>query len=312
MAINKLPEFAKDGQKNTDDLVLTDGFPVLKKPARQWFNWLFNTLTAKINEIIDADFVARNEIVNNLTTADATKPLSAAQGEVLQDSKLGKTENAVSSSKLETVRTVSFSGAATGSFNFDGSGNSSCVLALANSGVVASTYGAALKIPVLTVNAKGLITGVSEQNIPIVDDLTTNDSTKPISARQAKLLQDNKLDKTALNNTLTSTSIEQALTAAQGKVLLGMFASSHTQNGYQKIANPLDPSKPLIIQWGKPGIINSGTTINFPIAFPSQVFIVIASDHQGNAVIGTSDWTLTNFKSRSGGPIAYNWFAIGN
>ena len=114
-----------------------------------------------------------------------------------------------------------------------------------------------------------------------------------------------------LNNTLTSTSTTEALTAAQGKVLLEMFASSHTQNGYQKIANPLDPSKPLIIQWGKPGVINSGTTINFPIAFPSQVFIVIASDYQGNAVIGTSDWTLTNFKSRSGAAIAYNWFAVG-
>ena len=145
----------------------------------------------------------------------------------------------------------------------------------------------------------------------IADDLTTSDATKVASANTVKTLQDNKLDKTALNNTLTSTSIEQALTAAQGKVLLGMFASSHTQNGYQKIANPLDPSKPLIIQWGKPGIINSGTTINFPIAFPSQVFIVIASDYQGNAVIGTSDWTLTNFKSRSGSAIAYNWFAVG-
>ena len=53
MAINKLPEFAKDGQKNTDDLVLTDGFPVLKKPARQWFNWLFNILSLKTNEVID-------------------------------------------------------------------------------------------------------------------------------------------------------------------------------------------------------------------------------------------------------------------
>ncbi len=113
MAINKLPEFAKDGQKNTDDLVLTDGFPVLKKPARQWFNWLFNTLTAKINEIIDADFVARNEIVNNLTTADATKPLSAAQGKVLQDNKLGKTENAVSTTKLNTARKIN-------GVNFDG------------------------------------------------------------------------------------------------------------------------------------------------------------------------------------------------
>ena len=158
----------------------------------------------------------------------------------------------------------------------------------------------------------------------IVDNLTTDDTEKVASARTVKELQDNKLEATdlkdastsqkgivKLNDTLTSTSTTEALTAAQGKALLEMFASSHTQNGYQKIANPLDPSKPLIIQWGKPGIINSATTINFPIAFPNQVFIVIASDYQGNAVIGTSDWTLTNFKSRSGGVIAYNWFAVG-
>lgn len=87
MAIEKLSEFAKDGQKNTDDLNLTDGFPVSKKPARQWFNWLFNTLTSKVNEIIDADFIPKTDIVNNLTTDDGTKPLSARQGKKLQDEK---------------------------------------------------------------------------------------------------------------------------------------------------------------------------------------------------------------------------------
>ena len=142
---------------------------------------------------VNENYIRRNELVDNLTTDDAKKPVSSKQAKNLQDNKLDKTANAVSSSKLETARTISFSGAATGSFNFDGSGNSSCVLALTNSGVVASTYGAALKIPVLTVNAKGLITGVSEQNIPIVDDLTTNDGSKPLSARQGKKLQDEKL-----------------------------------------------------------------------------------------------------------------------
>lgn len=72
MAIDKLPEFAKDGQKNTDDLVLTDGFPVLKKPARQWFNWLFNTLTKKINEIADVVEDMSNDIFENDSPIDRT------------------------------------------------------------------------------------------------------------------------------------------------------------------------------------------------------------------------------------------------
>ena len=66
----------------------------------------------------------------------------------------------------------------------------------------------------------------------IVDNLTTNDPTKVVSARTVKELQDNKLDKTdlkdasatqkgvvQLNDTLTSTSTTQALTAVQGKIL---------------------------------------------------------------------------------------------
>lgn len=66
----------------------------------------------------------------------------------------------------------------------------------------------------------------------IVDNLTTNDSAKALSAMQGKILQDKKLEATdlkdasttqkgivQLNNTLASTAIDQALTAAQGKVL---------------------------------------------------------------------------------------------
>ncbi len=202
MAIKKLPEFAKSGQKNTDKLVLEDGFPVNLKPARQWFNFLFNQLSLSINQIIDENYIQHSEIIDNLTSNNIDKPLSANQGKVLQDEKLDNTANAVSATKLQTARTVQFSGAATGSFSHDGSANSSCILTLANSGVAASTYGSALKIPVITVNAKGLITGVSEKAIPEVVDAST--STKGV---------------VQLNNTLTSTSTDQALTANQGKKL---------------------------------------------------------------------------------------------
>lgn len=130
--------------------------------------------------------------------------------------------NAASATKLKSERIVSFSGAATGSFNYDGSSNSSTILTLANSGVAASTYGGNLKIPVVTVNAKGLITGVSEQNIPIVDNLTTDDATKPVSAKQAKNLQDHKLDKD--ENAATATKLSTATGVAPS------FASRATVN----------------------------------------------------------------------------------
>lgn len=255
---------------------------------------------------VDENYIPRDEIIDNLTTDDAKKPLSAAQGKVLQNQKLGKDEsaisankllaiddrtlkpssvplasikpyfvteyglnnaldsgnygdflaintylnesagkinglffdksskrilhyqagiaatewgtahelaytnsnisgNAASASKLQTTRTVQFSGAATGSFGYDGSGNSSCILTLANSGIAASTYGSNLKIPVITVNQKGLLTGVSEQIIPIVDDLSTGGSNKLLSAEQGKKLQDDKVDKAFIRKTFGGT-----------------------------------------------------------------------------------------------------------
>lgn len=66
----------------------------------------------------------------------------------------------------------------------------------------------------------------------IIDNLTTNDSTKVASARTVKELQDNKLESTdlkdasatqkgvvKLNNTLTSDAEDEAATAAQVKIL---------------------------------------------------------------------------------------------
>lgn len=50
--IEKLIEFAVNGEKNTNELNQTNGFPAALKPARQWFNWLFNSLTVKVNELV--------------------------------------------------------------------------------------------------------------------------------------------------------------------------------------------------------------------------------------------------------------------
>ena len=372
MPIDKLPEFSKNGQKNTDGLDQEDGFPVNLKPARQWFNFLFNKVTSTINQLIDQDYIRHDEIIDNLTTDDAAKPLSAKQGKKLQDEKFAKSGggisgsvqltsdntvltvgidrdigfvkkqgaggvlaiakdrifrivggnkaeisadasdtftdllslngsgvlstpggfsgnassasklqntrkifgqdfdgtndvagnittttgmvafdsyhyidlgrfgvdrmnfavysgifnfidaqngnviarlnsngidcNAATASKLQTARTVSYSGAATGSFNFDGTASVGCILTLANSGVTASTYGSNIIIPVITFNAKGLATGVSTQTIrsastsqtgvvQLIDDLTTDDSTKALTAKQGKKLQDEKFAK---------------------------------------------------------------------------------------------------------------------
>ena len=257
-------------------------------------------------EWVNKNYIRRNELVDNLTSNDATKPLTAKQGKKLQDEKFDKSggtitgnvrqpvdnsqftfgndedfgfikkngskakiaigantkfeiaksdkdkisfednlttlltldqsgvlwcpggfsANSASSSKLQTARTISYSGAATGSFSFDGSTNVSCLLTLANSGVSAGTYSSRTQIPTITVNSKGLITSISQQSIPfatknqfgivqLVDDLNTDDSSRVLTARQGKILQDGKFDKTGgtvSGNIKTTGSLEVAQT----------------------------------------------------------------------------------------------------
>ncbi len=175
MTIDKLSEFASDGQKDVDDLVLTDGFPVTRKPARQWFNWLFNTLTSKINEIIDADFMPKSDVVDNLTTNDATKPVSAKQAKLLQDNKLDKTANAVSATKFQTARTIN--GVA-----FDGTAN--------------------INLPTASTSTSG--------TVQLNNTLTSTSTTQALTAAQGKALQDGKLGRS--ENAVSASQLQTART----------------------------------------------------------------------------------------------------
>lgn len=74
--------------------------------------------------------------------------------------------NAATASKLQTARTISLTGDATGSTSFDGSANASIAVTLANTGVTPGTY------PKVTVDAKGRVTGgqaLSPSDIPNLD-----------------------------------------------------------------------------------------------------------------------------------------------
>lgn len=129
--MNKLDEFSLNGPKNIDELDLLDGFPSNKKPARQWFNWLFNSITKKINEIIDGklDKDAIALAANKLTTArniggvvfDGTSDIDLPG--VNKSGNQNTTGNAGSADKLKTSRTITVTGVVKGSGSFDGSQN---------------------------------------------------------------------------------------------------------------------------------------------------------------------------------------------
>jgi hypothetical protein len=165
------------------------------------------------------------------------------------DGKLGRTENAESASRLNDTFNISLTGPLTGNVDIDGSADVTIPVTLTptgvgtgwatkvqynaggqiigtgtlvesdipslnaskigagefslarfpNSGATAGSYGSNITVPVLNVDSKGRITSVSTVAI------------RAGSTTQTGLLQ--------LNNTLTSTSTTQALTAAQGKLL---------------------------------------------------------------------------------------------
>ena len=169
---------------------------ITNKPIKQLANrtlWLNNNKLGKTENAVSASKLQTARTINGVAF-DGSQDIT-----IVDSTKLPSGANAVSASKLATARTINFTGAATGSYSFDGSENASCVLTLANSGVAAGSYGNNVTVPVITVNEKGLVTVVSNHTI------------RQASTTATGIVQ--------LADSLTSTATNQALTAAQGKVL---------------------------------------------------------------------------------------------
>lgn len=73
--------------------------------------------------------------------------------------------NASTASALETPRTIAVTGDVEGSASFDGSQNISITAELTDTGTPTGTFGSASKIPVITVDADGRITNISNTDV---------------------------------------------------------------------------------------------------------------------------------------------------
>jgi hypothetical protein len=91
--------------------------------------------------------------------------------------------NADTASRLENSRNIAITGDLSWNVNFDGSTNVTSTGTLANTGVVAGTYGDVSNYPIITVDSKGRITSASEQLIDFANATVLNsDNLKTVSS----------------------------------------------------------------------------------------------------------------------------------
>lgn len=211
---------------------------------------LDNSLVYATQKWVEQNFVNHNEVVNNLTSTDTTKPLSANMGRSLQgqidtldNKKLGKTDNAVSSSKLATPRTIALTGDVSGQTSFDGSANVGIGVTLANSGVQAGTYQS------VTVDAKGRVTNGQTVLNSLITATTTTGTTNQATGNTNTYLnlvtrtgtsthsQGSSTKITGTNGISVSSDTAGALTIAGTRAsdtAVGVTQLSHNTNGTDK------------------------------------------------------------------------------
>ena len=187
--------------------------------------------------------------------------------------------------RLATARTLSISGAGSGSAPFDGSANANIVLTLADSGVVAGTHAK------VTVNAKGLVTA----GMPLVpaDIPTSNqaeaeagvENTKPATSLRVfqAIRSASAVATEALRGVLrvgTQAEVNAGVldeVAVSPKKLRWGFSASITGQGYLIFPTWLGG---LAIQWGSYFTVAQNNTkypVTFPIQFPALLFQVVAT-----------------------------------
>lgn len=238
-------------------------------------------LSAAMGKKLQDEKLAKSDVVNNLTTTDTSKALSAAQGKVLEDRFNGNKINinfSATSNSTDNAAIKGYMG------NIDGT---TLVRKL--------TYGANLVDSssdnwIITLQEVS-DTKVSFTGIRFADfNLYSKNISVTISGSNytnMTVAQDRRLVP-AINNTLTSTSTSEALSAAQGKALNDRI--SGLGNVYRVKGTKTNLSEVLALTDAKVGdvwnVTNAFTLGNKPYPANTNVVCIIAtssSDHdEGN------------------------------
>lgn len=173
---NGIATLGPDGKLSSDQIppsTITDTFVVASQAAML-------ALTAQTGDVavrtdLNKTFILRgtdSTVLANwqelLTPTDTVTSVNGQTGAVTITSVTG---NAGTATTLATTRSISATGDATWSVNFNGSANVSSALTLASTGVAAGTYGR------VTVDAKGRVTAGAQETLSTLSDVSISSPT---------------------------------------------------------------------------------------------------------------------------------------
>lgn len=204
-----------------------------------------------IDTIIEDSIIADEDVLTALKTLKN-----------LLDGKLNNNANAVSASKLATSRTISLTGDVTGSASFDGSANISMPSTVANNSHTHTSSNISDATNVNTANmivkrdgsgnfSAGTITASLSGNASTATKLKTSRTIAGVSfdgSANINISYENLTNKPTIpegvvvNNTLTSTSTTQSLSANQGRILKGLVDNAQDDVNNKLLIQSTEPT----------------------------------------------------------------------
>ena len=222
----------------------------------------------------------------------STDTLLAALGKLQAQvsARLLSTANAVSATKLQTARTISVAGDATGSLTFDGTANVSMDVSLQPSGVSAGTF------TKVTVDSKGRVTAGT--SLVAADIPTLNQSTTGNAATATKLATARTLsitgDATGSLSFDGSANASAALTLASSGVAAGTYKSL-TVDAKGRVTAGADVVTGLVTASAATGTANEATTnTNTFLNITEKVGTAVASAGTSTQIQGAGSVTVAS------------------
>jgi hypothetical protein len=193
---------------------------------------------------------------------------------------LAGTANAANT--LTTARSISATGDAAWTVNFDGSANATAALTLANTGVTATTYGTSTAVPTIAIDSKGRITSASNTNIafPVT---TVNSQSGTVVLTTANVAEG------GANQYFTSARAQASITGAASSVVTADLTASRAlvSDGTGKIAASASATS---------------TEVSYLAGVTSAIQTQLNTKAADNAVVHLAgNETITGAKTFSGG-----------